>query len=79
MNLKTAVGCACQCRDRCAKQGANRSDSRCYREDLQRGMARRARRWRAYSDVTLQMSVIEGKTLLFIEGYKGKSAANCCF
>ena len=33
-NLETAVERACQCRDRRARQGANRSDSRSYREDL---------------------------------------------
>ena len=59
LNLETAVERARQCRDRRARQGANRSDSRSYREDLQRRMARRARCWRVRSVVTQEVNVIE--------------------
>jgi len=60
MILETAVGRARQCRDRRARQGANRSDTRWYREDLQRRMARRARCWRVRSALTQEVNVIEG-------------------
>ncbi len=50
-NLETAVGCACQCRDRCARQGVTTQRTPVRKEE-QRRMARRARRWRVHSALT---------------------------
>jgi len=60
MILETAVGCARQCRDRCARQGA-RTQRAPARKDEQRRMAHRAWCCRVHSGLTPQVNVIEAR------------------
>ena len=55
MILETAVGRACQCRDRRVRQGATTQRATARKEE-QRRMARRARCWQVRSAVTPQVS-----------------------
>lgn len=55
LSLETAVGCACQCRDRCVRQGVTTQRTP-VRQEEQRRMARRARRWRVHSAFTLKVN-----------------------
>ncbi len=57
-NLETAVGCACQCRDRGARQGATTRRAHARKEE-QRRMAPRARCWQVHSAFTQKVNAIE--------------------
>ena len=58
MILETAVGCACQCRDRGARQDATTRRAHARKEE-QRRMAPRARCWQVHSALTHKVNAIE--------------------
>ena len=61
-NLETAVGCACQCRDRYARQGATTRRAGARKKE-QRRMARRVRCWRVHSAFTWKVKAPKRRKL----------------
>ncbi|MDF1485126.1 hypothetical protein PY257_08020 [Ramlibacter sp. H39-3-26] len=62
-----------------AGQGANHSDGRRYREDLQRRMAPRARCWQVHSALTHEVNVIEAVNARFHAAWQGMQSGQLLF